>query len=468
LLWTLLALAPVLSRVEAHNLDQYLQAAVISVDQSHIAVSMRLVPGVAVAQAVLAGIETDAGGAVSQAGQRSYITHLQSDLSLRLDGVPVPLRWMSAEFPTVDQMRAGLGEIRVEFSADVLPGDSRRRLTFENHHRREISAYLVNCLVPRDPDIQIVAQSRNSTQSFYELDYRQIGGGTAAPLLMWWHGLRTSLSVLGEVPGMFRLGMRHIAEGTDHLLFLLTLLLPAPLMIRAGRWADGAGVRRSLLQIVKVVTAFTVGHSVTLVLAAIGLVHVPSRPVEVLIAVSIFVSALHALRPLFPGREAFVAAFFGLIHGLAFATTLGQLQLGRAGQVTVILGFNLGIETMQMIVVGVTMPSLLLMSRTRSYTWLRVGGGLFAAAASAGWILQRLFGIDIPVDTVLDSLAGQAGWLGLALFLAALGSWLAWPSSHSTSRAVHFITQPYGLRRISCTPRPSFLRRSARSVTPSA
>ena len=149
-----------------------------------------------------------------------------------------------------------------------------------------------------------------------------------AVVLFWFHGLASA----------FRLGLRHIAEGTDHLLFLLALLLLAPLLVLGSRWAGFAGVRHSLLQILKVVTAFTVGHSITLALAAVGLIRVPSRPIEVLIAVSILVSAVHALRPLFPGREAVIAAFFGLIHGLAFATTLGQLarpsQCARTAQIT--------------------------------------------------------------------------------------------------------------------------------------
>lgn len=86
--------------------------------------------------------------------------------------------------------------------------------------------------------------------------------------------------------------MRHIAEGTDHLLFLLALLLPAPLLVFRPRWAGFAGVRHSVLQILKVVTAFTIGHSITLALAALGLVRVPSRPIEILIAFSILVPPL--------------------------------------------------------------------------------------------------------------------------------------------------------------------------------
>ena len=119
-----------------------------------------------------------------------------------------------------------------------------------------------------------------------------------------------------------------------------------------------------------------------------------------LIAVSILVSAIHALRPLFPGREAGLAAFFGLIHGLAFAATLAGLGLGRWERVGGILAFNLGIETMQLVVVAAILPSLILLSRTPAYGFLRIGGAVFAGVASAGWMVERLFGLRTPVDAV--------------------------------------------------------------------
>ena len=142
-----------------------------------------------------------------------------------------------------------------------------------------------------------------------------------------------------------------------------------------------------------------------------------NRPVEVLIAFSILVSAAHALRPLFPGREALIAVFFGLIHGLAFAATLGRLGLGRWERVLSILAFNLGIEAMQLIVVAAIMPSLLLLSRTRGYFVLRIGGALFAGLAAVGWIAERLLGVRNSVDVIVNSVAHQAGWIAVALFL---------------------------------------------------
>ncbi|MDE1178726.1 MAG: HupE/UreJ family protein [Edaphobacter sp.] len=223
---------------------------------------------------------------------------------------------------------------------------------------------------------------------------------------------------------VFRLGMRHIAEGTDHLLFLLVLLLPAPLLSAAGRWSGQATVRRSLLRILRIVTAFTLGHSLTLALSAFGLVRLPSRPVEVLIAVSILVSAIHAMRPLFPGREAFIAGFFGLIHGMAFASAISELGVTGWYRGVSIAGFNLGIEAMQLMVVALTLPSLLLLSRTPLYAVFRLGGSLFAAVASIAWIAERGFRTSNVVDPLVEAVAHHAAWAALALLVFSLLAWL--------------------------------------------
>lgn len=406
----------------AHRLDEYLQATLITVGQDHVQASMRLIPGVAVASSVIASIDSDGDGVLSAAEQRAYAERVLGDLSLTLDGNRLRPQLVSLSFPSIEQMKEGLGEIELEFTADLPRGGPDRRLILENRHQDRKAAYLVNALVPRDPDIRIVAQNRNEQQSFYELDYVQGGVASESRLRQWWTSVRWWIDGVGFA-SLFRLGVRHIAEGTDHLLFLLALLLPAPLVVFGARWGGFAGVSASLLRILRVVTAFTVGHSITLALAALGFVHVPSRPVEVLIAVSILVSAVHALRPLFPGKEAGIAAFFGLIHGLAFAATLSNLGLGRWDRVAGILAFNLGIETMQLVVVAVTLPSLILMSRTPAYSFFRIGGALFAGLASVGWIAERLLGVHTPVDLIVGALAHHAVWIAAALFLVSIVCW---------------------------------------------
>lgn len=223
---------------------------------------------------------------------------------------------------------------------------------------------------------------------------------------------------------MVKLGAQHIAEGTDHLLFLLVLLLPAPLLVSDRRWGRFGGVRYSLHRLLLIVTAFTIGHSVTLLLGSLGWVRLPSRPVEVLIAVSILVSAIHAVRPVFPGRETWVAAGFGLIHGLAFADTLANLQLDTGPMALSILGFNIGIELMQLVVIGLTIPWLMLLSRTSTYAYVRIGGAVLAGMAASAWISERVTGQPNHLTRGIEHVVSYGPYLLAGL--ASLAIYLTW------------------------------------------
>jgi HupE / UreJ protein len=187
-----------------------------------------------------------------------------------------------------------------------------------------------------------------------------------------------------------RLGMAHIAEGFDHLLFLLSLLLPAPLIANSGRWQRAAGRKQTIRRLALIITAFTIGHSLTLIGGAFFGWSLPSQPVEIGIALSILISAIHAARPLFPGREALVAGGFGLIHGLAFATVIGSFSLQPLDKAVAILGFNLGIEAVQLIVVAAVLPLLLWLAPRPAYHRFRQGGALFAGVAALFWLWQRM------------------------------------------------------------------------------
>lgn len=189
--------------------------------------------------------------------------------------------------------------------------------------------------------------------------------------------------------GAVRLGMQHIAEGADHLLFLLMLLLPAPLLARRGRWERADDIGRQIRRTVHVVTAFAVGHSVTLALAALGCVSLPTRIVESLIAVSILVSAAHAVRPIVRGGEVGIAGGFGLMHGLAFASLLAEMNLGPTMLAITLLGFNVGIELAQLVVLALVMPSLLVLSRTGLYPAVRLALGGLGIVLAVGWLAER-------------------------------------------------------------------------------
>ena len=222
--------------------------------------------------------------------------------------------------------------------------------------------------------------------------------------------------------GMLTLGVSHIAEGTDHQLFLLTLLLPAPLLAAsiAGRrrWREVARTGKAVRRITAITIAFTIGHSLTLALGTLGL-PVPQQPVEALIAVSILIAAAHAVRPLFPGREPLVAGFFGLIHGMAFSTTLSALNLSGGQLALSLLGFNLGIEVMQLAVVLLVLPPLVVLARTPLYHPLRIVAAGLTALAATGWLLDRV-GFPNALGVAADALGAASPWIAAALWIAAL------------------------------------------------
>jgi hypothetical protein len=174
------------ARASAHRLDEYLQATLISIANDRLQVEMTLTPGVAVFPIVAADIDTDHDGVISETEQRAYAARVLRDLSLTIDGRPLTPRLLSLQFPTIGEMKEGLGGIRVEFQAGLPSGGRGRRFVLENRHQTRFGAYLVNCLVPRDAEIQILAQKRNDSQSHYELDYIQTSDRSASRLSAWW------------------------------------------------------------------------------------------------------------------------------------------------------------------------------------------------------------------------------------------------------------------------------------------
>ncbi|MET0180287.1 MAG: HupE/UreJ family protein [Novosphingobium sp.] len=223
--------------------------------------------------------------------------------------------------------------------------------------------------------------------------------------------------------GALRVGAHHILAGHDHLLFLLALLLPAPLLAVGGRWRGVRPLADTLRRLAWVVTAFTVGHSATLIAAALFNARLPTAPVEAAIALSVLVSAIHAMRPLFPGREPWVAFAFGLVHGLAFATVIAGFGVGIAARTTAILGFNLGIELVQLAIVALLLPALLIAARRPGYATRRLVLAGVAAAAALAWLVERVSGVANPLA---DAFAAALPALGLALVAASLLAGAVW------------------------------------------
>lgn len=237
-----------------------------------------------------------------------------------------------------------------------------------------------------------------------------------------------------SVADMVGYGFTHVLAGADHMLFLLVLLLPAPLAAVAGRWQRRDGLAATLRRTATVVSCFTVGHLLTLVAATLGWLRLPSRPVEVLIAVSVAVAAVHAVRPLLRHGEAVVAGGFGLVHGLAFATVLAGLGLEGRTSAADLLAFNLGVEAAQLSAVALVLPSLYLASRTRWYPALRVAGALLALAAAATWVVDRVGLADDPFAGVeAAAVARPLVVVGAVAAVAGL-AWLAGRTATATGQ----------------------------------
>ena len=187
-------------------------------------------------------------------------------------------------------------------------------------------------------------------------------------------------------------GVWHIWIGYDHILFLLALLLPAVLVRRSGQWEPAPRAGGAVKDVVKVVTAFTLAHSITLSLAALQVITLPSRLVESAIAASVIVAALNNLRGTIESRRWVMAFVFGLIHGFGFASVLSDLGLPQGALVLALVGFNLGVEVGQLAIVAVFLPVAFSLRSTRFY---RVGvlkaGSLLVALLASWWLVQRLF-----------------------------------------------------------------------------
>jgi hypothetical protein len=195
-------------------------------------------------------------------------------------------------------------------------------------------------------------------------------------------------------------GVRHIWTGFDHILFLLSLLLPAVLVLRRRTWRPDDSFRRALIDVAKVVTAFTLAHSITLSLAALSLVELPSRWVESGIALSVVLAALNNLFPVVANGRWIAAFGFGLLHGFGFAGALQDLGLPAGSLALSLAGFNLGVEAGQLAIVLVFLPLAFVLRSTWMYRRLVFGGGSVAiAAVAAVWLVERAF--DVPVFTAL-------------------------------------------------------------------
>jgi hypothetical protein len=184
-----------------------------------------------------------------------------------------------------------------------------------------------------------------------------------------------------------RQGAWHVWIGYDHLLFLLLLVLPA--VVRRDGVAGRA--RGIALDLARIVTAFTIAHSITLGLAATSVVSLPQRPVEAAIALSLVAAGLLNLVPRWHRFRLPLAFAFGLVHGFGFANALAGLGTGGLPALPVLAGFNVGVELANLAVIATVLPLLIGLARFGWYAPRAMPAlSLAAAAVGAAWMLERI------------------------------------------------------------------------------
>ncbi|NNF00606.1 MAG: hypothetical protein HKN25_16425 [Pyrinomonadaceae bacterium] len=217
-----------------------------------------------------------------------------------------------------------------------------------------------------------------------------------------------SASLIIGFVAMIKLGVWHIWIGFDHILFLFALLLPSVLVSRGegdlplenpqtGGWKAADQFKPAFVNVVKIVTCFTIAHTITLSLASLEIVTLPSRLVESIIAISIALAALHNLSPLVAGKEWIIGFFFGLFHGFGFAGVLAEKGFGGDFLIWTLLGFNLGVELGQLVIIAVIFPVLFLLRKTLLYPKILILGSVSLILISIYWFIERAFDIDFPV-----------------------------------------------------------------------
>jgi hypothetical protein len=272
----------------------------------------------------------------------------------------------------------------------AVQADGRCNLGRVNAHPSESGgvAYLDLQFQARCPSASAPLTVRSRLLTEIDPDHRMfvqasVGGRTTSTLLS---PQSPSAEFAGDTGGAaasfiayFREGIGHMLSGTDHLIFLLALTLPAISAL--------GGPRRAALGVLAAVTGFTAAHALTLSAAATELLRPPTALIEVLIALSIVVTAADNVRPFIPAPRSGIAAFFGLIHGFGFATALGALELTGGGVALALVGFNLGLETAQVAVVLVAVPLLYILGGGRLTLWL---GSTAAGTVGLWWVFARL------------------------------------------------------------------------------
>lgn len=322
------------------------------------------------------GLDADDDGAITwgelRTREQAVAAYALTRLVLTADRKPCPARLDDLQ---VDEHTDGKYAV-LRFSA-VCPGDA---------HRFGIGYRLLFDLDAQHRGLLRLTDGGRVTTTVFSPDVGRLDVDRGSPIGPW-----------REFLAYARTGIGHIWIGYDHILFLLSLLLPAVLIRETGRWMPARDVGAVAWDVVGIVTAFTVAHSLTLSLAAMGHVWLPSRWVESGIAASVIIAALNNLVPLWQRRRVLLAFLFGLVHGLGFASVLQELRLPGSSRLIALLGFNVGVEAGQLLLVAAFLPPAYRLGKFAFYPRAVLQGGSGAIALIAGvWLTERIVDRPLP------------------------------------------------------------------------
>ncbi|WP_340107000.1 HupE/UreJ family protein [Rhodohalobacter sp. 8-1] len=209
---------------------------------------------------------------------------------------------------------------------------------------------------------------------------------------------------------MVKMGIWHIWIGIDHIFFLVALALPAVVTRLPKRksvievftqWKGVEKFKPAFWYLVKIVTFFTIAHTITLSLAALGVISLNARIVESIIALSIALAALHNIIPIFKHKEWLIAFGFGLFHGFGFAGVLAEKGLSGEYMALTLFGFNFGVEAGQLLIILMFFPVLFLMRKTNAYSYSVIFASAALIVLSLIWTYERFFDVNIPIRAIV-------------------------------------------------------------------
>lgn len=355
---------------------------------------------------------------------RSAHAHKPSDsyLSLEVDGAVVHVRWDIAlrdldyaigldkdsdgkiTWGEVDRARAEIaGYATKRLTLKDCPLDDQVALAITGHSDGAYAVLRVDARCSAPPTALAVGY-----ELFFDVDpqHRSIlrvdaGGATRTHTLSARERSTTfDLRESGrgkQLASIVHEGILHIWQGYDHILFLLALLLPS--VLRRGddeKWTPVPALKPALMDVLRIVTAFTIAHSITLSLAALGVVTLPSRLVESAIAASVVLAALNNLRPIMRQDRWMAAFLLGLMHGFGFSSTLQDLNLPRSSLVSTLFGFNLGVEIGQIAIVAIFVPIAFAARKSEGYRKFGlVAGSVVILVLATIWLVERALLVKI-------------------------------------------------------------------------